>query len=97
MVAFENPVQKLGVYWISWSIRLCRILTGIPQLSSLVGTIGGGFYNDVAPPQVDRYGLSLILRGLVIIPRAKEGYIDLTTYLFESWLRIVEELLMFIC
>jgi phospholipase C len=51
----------------------------------------GGFYDHVAPPQVDRYGLGPRVPGLVISPYAKEGYVDHGVYSPESWLRIVEE------
>ncbi len=51
----------------------------------------GGFYDHVAPPQIDEYGLGIRVPGLVISPYAKQGYIDHATYSFESWLRIVEE------
>jgi len=51
----------------------------------------GGFYDHVAPPQIDQYGLGIRVPGLVISPWARQGYIDKKVYSFESWLRIVEE------
>lgn len=51
----------------------------------------GGFYDHVVPPSVDQYGLGLRVPGLVISPYARQGYIDDTTYSFESWLRTIEE------
>jgi phospholipase C len=51
----------------------------------------GGFYDHVAPPKIDQYGLGIRVPGLVISPYARQGYIDHKTYSFESWLRIVEE------
>jgi phospholipase C len=51
----------------------------------------GGFYDHVAPPKVDQYGLGIRVPGLIISPYAKENYIDHNTYSFESWLKIVEE------
>ncbi len=51
----------------------------------------GGFYDHVAPPQIDQYGLGIRVPGLIISPWAKQGYIDKNVYSFESWLRIVEE------
>jgi len=51
----------------------------------------GGFYDHVPPPRVDRYGYGIRVPGLVISPYARRGYIDKSTYSFESWLRIVEE------
>jgi phospholipase C len=51
----------------------------------------GGFYDHVAPPKIDEYGLGIRVPGLVISPYAKESYIDHNTYSFESWLKIVED------
>jgi len=51
----------------------------------------GGFYDHVAPPNVDQYGMGIRVPGLVISPYARAGYVDHKTYSFESWLRIVEE------
>ncbi len=51
----------------------------------------GGFYDHVNPPRVDQYGLGIRVPGLVISPYARQGYIDHTTYSFESWLKIIEE------
>ena len=43
------------------------------------------------PPAVDQYGLGIRVRGLVISPYSRQGYVDHKTYSFESWLRVVEE------
>jgi len=51
----------------------------------------GGFYDHVNPPKVDTFGYGLRVPSLVISPYAKQGYIDHTTYSFESWLKLVEE------
>ncbi len=51
----------------------------------------GGFYDHVAPPQVDQYGYGIRVPSMVIGPYVKESYIDHTTYSFESWLKITEE------
>jgi phospholipase C len=51
----------------------------------------GGFYDHVAPPTVDQYGLGIRVPGLIISPYAKENFIDHNVYSFESWLKIVEE------
>ncbi|MCL5256587.1 MAG: alkaline phosphatase family protein [Chloroflexi bacterium] len=50
----------------------------------------GGFYDHVAPPQVDEFGYGVRVPGLVISPYAKQGFVDHSTYSFDSWLRIVE-------
>lgn len=51
----------------------------------------GGFYDHVAPPTIDRYGLGLRVPGLVISPYAREGFVDHHIHSPASWLRIVEE------
>jgi phospholipase C len=51
----------------------------------------GGFYDNVAPPQVDAYGEGFRVPTLVISPWAKQGYIDHTQYEFASLLRLAED------
>ena len=51
----------------------------------------GGFYDHVAPPNVDEYGFGIRVPGLVISPYAKQNYVDHKTYSVSSWLRTVEE------
>ena len=50
----------------------------------------GGFYDHVAPPQVDPYGEGFRVPTLVISPWAKHGYIDHTQYEFASLLKLAE-------
>ena len=53
----------------------------------------GGFYDHVAPQQVDGYGLGFRVPLLVISPYSKEGYIDHTQYEYSSMLRFAEDTL----
>ena len=50
----------------------------------------GGFYDHVAPPQVDAYGEGFRVPTLVISPFAKHHYIDHTQYEFGSLLKLAE-------
>ena len=50
----------------------------------------GGFYDHVAPPQHNRWGLGPRVPTLVISPYARAGYVDHTSYDFTSFLRFVE-------
>ena len=50
----------------------------------------GGFYDHVAPPQVDEFGLGIRVPLLVICPYAKQGYVDHTTGEFSSVLKFIE-------
>jgi len=51
----------------------------------------GGFYDNVAPPVLDQYGLGARVPMIIISPWAKAGYISHTTYEFSSFLKFVEE------
>jgi phospholipase C len=50
----------------------------------------GGFYDHVAPPQVDAYGEGFRVPTLVLSPFAKHHYIDHHMYEFGSLLRLAE-------
>jgi len=50
----------------------------------------GGFYDHVAPPQIDQSGLGFRVPTLVISPWAKPGFIDHTQYEFSSMLALAE-------
>lgn len=51
----------------------------------------GGFYDHVAPPQIDENGYGLRVPGLVISPYAKKGYIDHQTLSFDAYLKFIED------
>ncbi len=51
----------------------------------------GGFYDHVAPPQVDRWGFGPRVPTIIISPYARPGYVDHSTYDFASLLNFVEE------
>jgi phospholipase C len=50
----------------------------------------GGFYDHVAPPQVDQFGYGFRVPCLVISPFAKAGFIDSTVNDHTSILRFIE-------
>ncbi|MDG7007820.1 MAG: hypothetical protein JRN06_06215 [Nitrososphaerota archaeon] len=50
----------------------------------------GGFYDHIAPPHVDEYGLGFRVPTLVISPWVKPHYIDHTEYEFSSMLKFAE-------
>jgi len=52
----------------------------------------GGFYDHVPPPVVDALGYGPRVPFLVISPYARQGYVDHTTYSFESVLKTFEEI-----
>jgi len=51
----------------------------------------GGFYDHVAPPQVDQNGYGLRVPGLLISPYARRGYIDHQTLSFAAYLKFIED------
>jgi phospholipase C len=52
----------------------------------------GGFYDHVAPPQVDNYGYGFRVPCLVISPYAREGFVDSTVKDHTSILRFIEDI-----
>ena len=51
---------------------------------------GGGFFDHVAPPQVDGYGLGFRVPMLLISPYAKRGYVSGQLYEHGSVLKFLE-------
>jgi phospholipase C len=51
----------------------------------------GGFYDHVAPPKLDEYGLGPRVPAILISPYARAGVIDHTPYEFCSVLRFIED------
>jgi phospholipase C len=54
----------------------------------------GGFYDHVAPPQVDENGYGLRVPGLVISPYAKRGFIDHQTLSFDAYVKFIEDVFL---
>ena len=50
----------------------------------------GGWYDHVAPPQVDAFGFGFRVPCLIISPYAKEGFIDHTQSEFTSILKFIQ-------
>lgn len=51
---------------------------------------GGGFFDHVAPPQLDAYGLGMRVPTLLISPYARRGYISNQLYEHASILKFIE-------
>jgi phospholipase C len=51
---------------------------------------GGGFFDHVAPPQVDAYGLGFRVPMLLVSPYAKRGYVSGQLYEHSSVLKFLE-------
>jgi phospholipase C len=50
----------------------------------------GGFWDHVAPPEIDRWGPGSRVPAIIISPYAKKGYIDHTVYDTTSILKLIE-------
>src|SRR5205814_5817301 len=53
---------------------------------------GGGYFDHVAPPQVDAYGLGIRVPAWVISPFAKPGHLEPTVYEHTSTLELIESI-----
>ncbi len=51
----------------------------------------GGWYDHVAPPQVDAYGYGFRAPALLVSPYAREGHVEHTELDFTSILKFIEE------
>ena len=54
----------------------------------------GGYYDNVAPPQVDWSGYGFRVPALVISPWAKHGFIDHQTLSFDAYDKLIEYLFL---
>src|SRR5579863_1748088 len=95
----DHPAQK------EWGIRKDTGPSWVAQIVNAIGGSQywnssaivviwddwGGFYDHVAPPQLDYTGLGFRVPMLVISPYAQSGYVAHTQYEFGSILKFVEE------
>ncbi|MEA2429048.1 MAG: hypothetical protein QOF37_2676 [Thermoleophilaceae bacterium] len=51
----------------------------------------GGWYDHVAPPQVDKFGLGFRAPALLVSPYARQGHVEHTVLDFTSMLKFIEE------
>ncbi len=89
----EHPPSSVCV-GENWTIGLLQALAAGPDWSStavfLTWDDFGGFYDHVAPTQIDHWGLGFRVPFLVISPYAKPGFIDHTQAEFSSVLKFIE-------
>jgi len=78
----------------NWTVGVLNALMQSPDWNSTVVFITwddfGGFYDHVAPPQLDRFGLGPRVPLLIVSAYAKPGYISHTISDHTSILRFVE-------
>ncbi|MDA4117813.1 MAG: alkaline phosphatase family protein [Thaumarchaeota archaeon] len=89
----EHPPYDLGAGQ-AWVRSLIDAIQGSQYWSStaifLTWDDYGGWYDHVAPPQVDKHGLGFRVPLLLISPYAKHGYIDHTLSDHTSLMKFVE-------
>ncbi|HEU5271281.1 MAG TPA: alkaline phosphatase family protein [Jatrophihabitans sp.] len=73
---------------LTGQLMLSRYWSSSAFLLSYDGT--GGFYDHVAPPQVDSYGLGLRVPALLISSYARRGLVDGSTLDYSSALAFIE-------
>ena len=80
----------------NWTVRTLNALMRSPLWSSTMVVLTwddfGGFYDHVAPPHMDLYGLGPRVPAIIISPWSRPGYVDHTTLEFSSVLKTIEEL-----
>jgi phospholipase C len=78
----------------NWTVKQINAIMRGPEWSTTAIFVTwddfGGFYDHVAPPKLDRYGLGPRVPLLIISPYAKAGHISHTQYEFSSFLAFVE-------
>jgi phospholipase C len=78
----------------NWTVSLLQAIAAGPQWATsatfLTWDDFGGFYDHVAPTQVDVYGFGFRVPLLVVSPLAKGGTIDHTRAEFSSVLKFIE-------
>jgi phospholipase C len=79
----------------SWVASIVNAIGNSPYWGSTAIVVTwddwGGWYDHVAPPQLDYTGLGFRVPMLVVSPYAKPGYVSHTQYEFGSILKFVED------
>ena len=79
----------------AWVTRIVNSVMQSPDWKSSAIFIAwddwGGFYDSVAPPQVDSIGYGMRVPGLLISPYARRGFIDHQTLSFDAYLKFIED------
>jgi phospholipase C len=80
----------------NWTVRTLNALMRSPLWPSTIVVLTwddfGGFYDHVAPPHMDLYGLGPRVPAIIISPWSKPGFVEHATLEFSSVLKTIEEL-----
>lgn len=101
-VAFVKPHWKDNAHAVSstvgagdrWIGEVVRAIMASPYWPRVAVVItydeGGGWFDHVRPPTVDRFGLGTRVPTLIVSPYAKRGYVGHGEYDFASILKLIE-------
>ena len=92
----EHPGLSEVPTGVKWSQQIVEAIGASPYWNRCAIFITwddfGGFYDHVAPPQVDNFGLGFRVPCLIVSPYAKKGYVDHTQYEHSSICKFAESL-----
>jgi phospholipase C len=90
----EHPPASIGPGQ-AWVTRIVNSAMRGPEWNSTAIFLSwddwGGFYDNVAPPQVNAQGYGFRVPGLVISPYARSGYVDHQQLSTDSYLKFIED------
>ena len=90
----EHPSASSMCAGENWTVRILNVLMQSPEWRSTAVVITwddfGGFYDHVAPPHVDLFGLGPRVPMLLVSPWARRGHVASQTLEFSSVLKMIE-------
>jgi phospholipase C len=90
----EHPALGGVSHGADWTRQVVNAIAASPYWDTCAILITwddwGGFYDHVAPPQVDRFGLGFRVPAIVVSPWAKKGLVDHTLHDHSSFVKQVE-------
>lgn len=91
----EHPDQGGSCAGENSTVQIVNAIMKSPFWSSTAIFISwddfGGFYDHVAPPQIDQFGLGPRVPMIIISPFAKPGYLEHQVLEFSSIVKFIEE------
>ncbi len=90
----EHPADCAPAYGMAWVEKLVRAVASGPAWSRTAIFVtydeGGGFWDSMAPPQVDSYGYGTRIPAILVSPFARGGLVDHHTSSTASILKFIE-------
>ncbi|MCI4363910.1 MAG: hypothetical protein L3K13_06385 [Thermoplasmata archaeon] len=91
--ASDHPISDIA-NGMSWVTQVIDAIERSPEWNTTAVFVSwdeyGGYYDHVAPPQIDAAGLGFRVPLLLVSPYAREGYVDPQFGYFESILHLME-------